>query len=153
MLLTDKNLDHSLSKDPQYIQDVLTTRLLNDTKYEYLTQATTRQEIIKQKKRFQRIYKVLRHLAHYKPETTYFTRATTTKQLGQVRVPKIYGSCKVHKREIKPRPVISLMNSWGFWVFQFSVPLPPHVPGDLPYFFFRVVIQHFPVVWHCNQSK
>jgi hypothetical protein len=77
-----------------------------------LTQATTPQELIKQKDNFLRIYKAIGCLLRSEVQETYFKEAKTKSHFGQTtRVPQIYGIYQVHKREIKPRLVISSVNS------------------------------------------
>jgi hypothetical protein len=108
---TDKNLGPSLSERPQYIREVLTTHLLDDANYEYLSPATAVLELQKQRDNFLKIYKILEHTLRSEAESVYFKRATKQNHLNQTRVPQIYGIYKVHKEQLKTRPVISSVNS------------------------------------------
>jgi hypothetical protein len=90
---------------------VLQTHLLNDTNYEYLPVETAKKELQTQRHNFLAIYKGLGHLLHSEAEATYFKRATSTEHLCNTRVPQIYGIFKVHKKDLKTRPVISSVNS------------------------------------------
>jgi hypothetical protein len=108
---TDKALGPSVSERNKYIRDVLTTHLLNSENYEHLPPAKAKLELGKQKKQFLDIYGKLGHLLPSEAEQTYFQRAMSPDHLSQTRVPQIYGIYKVHKKDIKPRPVISCVNS------------------------------------------
>ena len=108
---TDKSLGPSLSERPQYIREVLTTHLLDDANYEYLSPATATLELQRQRNNFLRIYKVLGHTLRSEAESVYFKRATKDNHLDRTRVPQIYGIYKVHKAQLKTRPVISSVNS------------------------------------------
>jgi hypothetical protein len=100
-----------MSQRPQYIREVLTTHLLDSANYEFLSQATAETELEIQKANFLTIYQDFGHLLRSEAEKTYFKRATTKKHLRQTRVPQLYGIYKVHKKELKTRPVISSVNS------------------------------------------
>ena len=108
---TDKNLGPSVSERQQYIRDVLETHLLNDENYEHLPPERATEELRKQRNSFNDIYGKLGHLLPSEAEQTYFKRAMATSHLSQTRVPQIYGIYKVHKTVVKPRPVISSVNS------------------------------------------
>jgi hypothetical protein len=108
---TDKNLGPSVAEREQYIRDVLNTHLLNDDNYEHLPQATAALALHRQRRRFLEIHKGLGHLLPSEAEQTYFERAMKKGHLNNTRVPQIYGIYKVHKENVKPRPVISSVNS------------------------------------------
>jgi hypothetical protein len=108
---TDKNLGPSITERTKYIRDVLQTHLLNEENYEFLSHATARRELQKQRDKFLEIYSDMGHFLPSEAEEVYFKRAMTKTHLGQTRVPQIYGIYKVHKEDIKPRPVISSVNS------------------------------------------
>jgi hypothetical protein len=108
---TDKNLGPSVAERQQYIRDLLEAHLLNDTNYEHLAPETAMHELGKQRRKFEEIYGTLGHLLPSEAEETYFKRAMSKDHLSQTRVPQIYGIYKVHKKDLKQRPVISSVNS------------------------------------------
>jgi hypothetical protein len=108
---TDKNLGPSVSDRSSYIRDVLETHLLNDENYEYLPLEVATRELQKQRSNFIQLHQDLGHQLPTEAEETYFKRALHPSRLSKTRVPQIYGIYKVHKKEIKPRPVISSVNS------------------------------------------
>jgi hypothetical protein len=108
---TDKGLGPSVRERTKYMRDVLETHLLNADNYEYLTCADAKTALQEQRSNFLEIHGELGHLLPTEAETTYFERALSKDRLSQTRVPQIYGIYKVHKRDIKPRPVISSVNS------------------------------------------
>jgi hypothetical protein len=108
---TDKGLGPSVSERQRYIREILQTHLLNDANYEFLPPETVKAALAKQKDNFLEIYNELGHLLHSEAEETYFKRATSKNHLSQTRVPQIYGIWKVHKKDLKTRPVISSVNS------------------------------------------
>jgi hypothetical protein len=89
MFQTNKNLGPSVSEQQKYIQDVLETHLLNDSKYEHLPPAKAKLELRKQKKQFLDIYGNLSHLLPSEAEQTYFKRVMSLDHLSQTRVPQI----------------------------------------------------------------
>mgnify|MGYP000231981960 CR=1 FL=1 len=107
---TDKNLGPSITERTKYIRNVLQTHLTNEENYELLSHATARRELQKQRDKFLEIYSDMGHFLPSEAEEVYFKRAMTKTHLGQTRVPQIYGIYKVHKEDIKPRPVISSDN-------------------------------------------
>jgi hypothetical protein len=108
---TDKNLGPSVADRQQYIRDVLETHLLKDENYEHLPTEVALLELKLQRAKFCGIYGKLGQLLPSEAEQTYFKRAMSKNHLSQTRVPQIYGIYKVHKEDIKPRPVISSVNS------------------------------------------
>jgi hypothetical protein len=85
----------------------LSTHLLNDTNYEFLPPTTATRALQNQRTAFIKIYKQFGHLLPSEAEETYFKRAMKNNHLNQTRVPQIYGIFKVHKKDLKTRPVIS----------------------------------------------
>jgi hypothetical protein len=53
----------------------------------------------------------LGHLLPSEAKQTYCKRAISKNHLLMTRVPQIYGIYKVHKKDVKPRSVISSVNS------------------------------------------
>jgi hypothetical protein len=100
-----------VSERTQYIRDVLETHLLNSENYEYLSIERVREALRIQRDNFLKIHGTLGHLLHSDAEDTYFRRAMKKSHLNQTRVPQIYGIYKIHKKDIKTRPVISSVNS------------------------------------------
>jgi hypothetical protein len=109
--LTDKNLGPSIADRPKYIRDVLETHLLNDENYEYLPSDKAKEELTRQQNNFLEIHSEFGHLLPTEAKQVYFKQALCPDQLSQTRIPQIYGIYKVHKQDVKPRPVISLVNS------------------------------------------
>jgi hypothetical protein len=93
------------------MRDVLETHLLNDMNYGYLPPEVAKRELRTQRKNFEAIYAKLDHQLPLEAEQTYFERAMTKTHLSSTRVPQLYGIYKVHKKDVKPRPVISSVNS------------------------------------------
>jgi hypothetical protein len=108
---TDKNLGPSVAERPNYIRDVLETHLLNDANYEFLTHERATEELRIQRSKFLTLHGTMEHTLPSEAEQVYFQRSMENFRLNQTRVPQIYGIYKVHKTDIKPRPVISSVNS------------------------------------------
>jgi hypothetical protein len=108
---SDKGLGPTVSERPKYIRDLLETHLLNEENYEFLSPEIAKTELKKQKEKFLEIHRDMGHTLPSEAEEVYFKRAMSKEHLGKTRVPQIYGIYKVHKKDIKPRPVISSVNS------------------------------------------
>lgn len=114
-LMTDKNLGPALMERKEYIEHILAEHLLQGSMYSYLTQEMAELRIEKLKQDIIKIITDEEMREHFtEDERDYFTCSLSLKSKKGHRVPKFYGTPKVHKLmipHVKFRPVVSQCGS------------------------------------------
>ena len=90
---------------------VLESHLINDANYEFLTHERATEELRVRHSKFLLLHSTMEHTLPSKAEQVYFKHSMENFCLNQTRVLQIYSIYKVHKKDIKPRPAISSVNS------------------------------------------